>query len=373
MMRFQAIPSRRAISALFPFALHLCAGLVSDLRAVELAPDDASISANLSAWFRDAANTFDPMTGVWADASGNGRDAVPVGLVNVAGPVTYLAPTLATTSGGSFSPTELSSVHFSADVEDLLRVGDVNGNAAMASLTIFVVYNVTPAGANTSNTRPVGIGSIAGTQMNPGNHFNLGSDPSIRKDNGQLGAGLYSEPFPSSTTFLRAARMSPTAIDDWFNINGTLSKVFSTGPGYLTSVDDFFIGDLRAGVMNVPGISGSTNSPSNFDVIQTMVYNAALSDEQVAGVSEWLTNHVGDSSPDASRFEITGLEVNADFTTTRLTWNSRPAEIYAVDYSDDLADWREITDNAASNGTETTFEFNNPAPISALRYFRVRR
>ena len=62
---------------LFWVSIVASAGAVS---AQELAPDDPSISGDLAVWFRDAAKTFDPDTGTWADSSGNGRDAVPVGL-----------------------------------------------------------------------------------------------------------------------------------------------------------------------------------------------------------------------------------------------------------------------------------------------------
>jgi len=88
------------------------------LDAQEIAPDDASISASLGAWFKDAETNFDTKTGVWTDSSGNDRHATPVGEVDINGPITYLAPTLSTVSGGALSVEELPSVHFASDVED---------------------------------------------------------------------------------------------------------------------------------------------------------------------------------------------------------------------------------------------------------------
>ncbi|MGI9242337.1 MAG: hypothetical protein ACR2RV_16185, partial [Verrucomicrobiales bacterium] len=257
--------------------------LLGSASGQELAPDDPAISASLGAWFKDAEGSFDPESGIWADSSGNERHAVPVGEVNANGPVTYLAPTLATTSGGAFSDDEVASVRFANDVDDLLIAEDLNGDLGLADLTIFVVYNVNLLAANPNLTRPVGFGSIAGTQENPGNHFNLACDPSIRKDNGQLGSGGYGQPFPVETTFIRTARMSPTAVDEWFNIDGTLENVLNLpGSSYTTSVDDYFFGDLRNGATAVPGW-GPSLSPADLDIVQNIVYTAALTDEQVSG------------------------------------------------------------------------------------------
>ena len=91
----------------FTTASFLLTALLGGAHAQELAPDDATIVANLGVWFKDAANTFDTETGIWADSSGNDNHAEPVGEVNVNGPVTYLGPTLGTISGGD-SPAKMS-------------------------------------------------------------------------------------------------------------------------------------------------------------------------------------------------------------------------------------------------------------------------
>ena len=80
---------------------------------------------------------------------------------------------------------DVASVHFANDADDLLIAADLNADAGLTDLTIFVVFNVNFLTANPNLTRPVGIGSVAGVQANPGDNFNLAGDPSIRKDNGQ--------------------------------------------------------------------------------------------------------------------------------------------------------------------------------------------
>ena len=349
-------------------------GLLNTGHAQELAPDDPAIASSLGVWFQDAENLFDSESGIWSDSSGNGNDASPVGMVNVGGPITYLAPTSSTVSGGSFSDSDLPSVRFSAAVEDLLEIEDINGGAGLSNLTIFVVYNVDQAGANASLCRPVGFGSVAAIQQNLGNNYNLGSDPSIRKDNGFVGAGSYSMAFPMQTTFIRSSRMTPAAIHEWFNTDGTLSQVFTTaGSSYTTSTDDFFMGDLRAGVSPIPGVAGTGISQSDFDIVQVIVYTDALSDEQVAGVNEWLSNNPsGTAGGNATELAITEISVSEDLLTTSLTWSSKPSRVYAVDKSIDLINWQEVDDAVDSEGETTSFDVLSPEPGEVRLFFRVR-
>lgn len=357
-----------------------CTALLGAARGQELAPDDPAIVANLGAWFRDAENTFDPGTGTWSDSSGNDRHAVVVGEVNVGGPVTYLAPTLSTISGGAFSDDEVASVRFANDVDDLLVADGLNGDAGLTDLTIFAVFHVDLLAANANLTRPLGFGSIAALQANPGDHFNLACDPSIRKDNGQLGAGEYSQVFPNQTTFIRTARMSPDAVDDWFNVDGTVEKVLNlTGVSYMTSSDDYYMGDLRAGITTVPGF-GASLSPADLSIIQTIVYNAALSDDQVNGVNEWLASNLsGGSGSTTGGFQITQIILSEDKKSSMLTWRSKPNKIYAIDLSNDLTSpWQELDDSIPSDGAGTTtrsvstFNGAEPDPLSTRVFYRVR-
>lgn len=364
----------------FSMASFLFTALLGGAHAQELAPDDATIVANLGVWFKDAANTFDIETSIWADSSGNENHAEPVGEIDVGGPVTYIGPTLGTISGGVFSDEEVDSVHFANDADDLLIAAGINADAGLADLTIFVVYNVNFLTANPNLTRPVGIGSLAATQDNPGNHFNLASDPSIRKDNGQLGSGTYTEIFPSETTMIRTARMTAAAVDDWFNTDGTLKKVLNlTGSSYTTSNDDFFLGDLRAGNTSIPGFPAIAQA--DFDIIQTLVYTTALTDDQVAGVNVWLENHLTGGSGTASNgLAVTEIILAADQLSAELTWRSKPGKTYAIDLATDLAgSWQELDDSVPSGGSDTTLSvptFSSgaaPDPLPTRVFYRVRQ
>ena len=189
-----------------------------------------------------------------------------------------------------------------------------------------------------------------------------------------MGAGAYSEVFPLQTTFIRSSRMSPAAIYEWFNSDGTLSQVFTTaGSSYTTGTDDFFIGDLRAGVAPVPGVNGTGISQSDFDIVQVIVYTDALSDEQVAGVNEWLANHpAGTANRRDSGLVITEISVNSDLLTTSLTWSSRLGRVYSVDKSTDLINWQEVDDAVDSRGDATSYVVVSPEPGEARLFFRVR-
>ena len=180
--------------------------------------------------------------------------------------------------------------------------------------------------------------------------------------------------FPMQTTFIRSSRMTPAAIHEWFNTDGTLSQVFTTaGSSYTTSTDDFFMGDLRAGVSPIPGVAGTGISQSDFDIVQVIVYTDALSDEQVAGVNEWLSNNPsGTAGGNATELAITEISVSEDLLTTSLTWSSKPSRVYAVDKSTDLINWQEVDDAVDSEGETTSFDVLSPEPGEVRLFFRVR-
>lgn len=266
--------------------LLIALGLPGAAHSAILAPTDPSISASLGMWLTDAASNFNGTT--WSDSSGKGNDAVTVGLVNVNAPVTFSAPSL-----DLATPTidqNTSSLAFAGSIHDLMRAEALFGGSGTNQLTIFTVLNVaTFNGGNSSLTRPTGFGSVAGTQAAGADYFNLGSDPSIRKDNGQIGAGSYSQPFPVGTSFIRVSRMDANGIDEWFNTSTTLNPVITNaGTQFTTSTDDFFLGDLRAGPDPVPGVIGTGTTNSDFAISQVIVYNTALSDSQIAGINEFI-------------------------------------------------------------------------------------
>ena len=255
--------------------------------AAILAPDDPSVSGSLGLWLTEAENNFDGTT--WSDSSGNGNNASPVGLVDTVSPVTYAAPTidLVTTTSDHNS----SSVVFAGAADDLLVANDIFGGAGTNSLTIFVAYHVLSIGGNPNLTRPAGIGSVAGTQTNPGDHFNLASDPSVRKDNGQIGSGTYGAAAPVGSPFIRIARMDGDGVDEWFNTSAVLNSVLTdAGTQFTTSSDDFFLGDLRAGSTSVPGFASV--STSEFAISQVIVFDSALTDSQIADINEWMVTPI---------------------------------------------------------------------------------
>lgn len=361
------------------------ASMIPGVSLAQLAPDDPSISSGLAVWLNDAAANFSPTTGIWSDSSGNGRDAVPVGEVNVAELRTFQPPTPSTAPGDGLSDTDLAAVKFGADVEDLLVVEEINGGLGLSDLTVAVVLRVDPLNAIPSQVRPAGIGSISALQSNPGDHFNLAADPSIRKDNGQIGAGTYTQTFPNQTTFIRIARMSanPNAIDEWFNVDGTLQKVLSVpGLSFTTSTDNFFLGDLRAGATGTPGVNGANAAPADFDIVQAIVYTTALSDQQVAGLSDWLMANPAGSGGGAGTapLSFTQIVVAHDRSTATLTWQSKPGATYAVDLSPDLGqiNWTELDDSISSEGELTTvtlptYSGELPAQFPQGAYYRVRQ
>ena len=269
-----------------PPLLMLALGASASNAAI-LAPDDPSISASLGLWLTDAATNFNGST--WSDSSGNGNDASPVGLVNVGGPVTYSAPAadLLTTS----SDHNTSSVAFAGNADDLLIANDIFGGTGTDSLTVFVAYHVLSIGGNANLTRPAGFGSVAGTQANPGDHFNLASDPSVRKDNGQIGSGTYGGAAPVGSSFIRISRMDANGVDEWFNTSAILNSVLTdAGTQYTTSNDDFYLGDLRAGATSTPGFPAT--STSDFAISQVIVFNSALTDSQISDINEWMVTSV---------------------------------------------------------------------------------
>ena len=356
----------------------------SGVSAAQLAPDDPSIASDLGVWLRDASTTFNSESGLWADSSGNQRNAVPVGEVNIAELRTFQAPTLSTISGDELSDDELPAVKFSGDVEDLLVVEEINGGEVLSELTLVVVYNVDPLAAIPSQIRPAGIGSVSAQQANPGDHFNPASDPSIRKDNGQIGGGAYTLPFPVQTTFIRIARMSsdPNTIDEWFNENGTLEKVLSvTDSSFTTSSDNFFLGDLRAGATGTPGVNGASPAIANFDIVQAIAYTTALSDQQIEDLNDWLVaNPAGSGGTSGSgNLSFTEISVSEDRASATLTWQSKPGAEYALDLSYDLTEgsWSELDDSIDSDGQMTTvsvptFTGEQPAQLPKKAWFRVR-
>lgn len=284
--------------------------LFLNVSAEELAPDDPSISGSLSLWLRNADIDYDPAAGEWLDSSGNDHHAQGIGVVDG---ITWSAPNQSSIAGGTLTPNELESVHFSGDRDDILAITDVNDGSGLSELTIITVYSTS---SNNGINRPLGFGSISAAG-NLGNHFNLASDPSIRKDNGQIGSGGYSAAIPLNTPFIRSARMDSNGVDEWFNTTGNLNAVLTdAGTSFTTSSDEFFLGDVRAGASSV---SGSTNT-ADADIVEVLVYNTALSDTQIADINEWLVANLGGTpAPSVTTFTGTPGMIPSGGSTT-LDW-----------------------------------------------------
>lgn len=314
--------------------------------AAELSPDDPSISGDLVLWLRDADIDYDAGAGQWTDSSGNGNDAVGIGTV---GTVDWSTPVLSTIGGGTLTPSDLDSVAFSGASDDMLAATGLNGGSGLSELTIIAVYAV----SNRENlTRPVGFGSIAATQANAGNHFNLASDPSVRKDNGQIGAGTYSADIPLDTPFIRSARMDAGGVDEWFNTDGTPNAVLTNaGAAYTTSNDTFYLGDVRSGATAVPGFGGT--SSAEIEVIEVIVYKGALSDTQIADINEWLVSNLGGvPAPKINSLTATpGLIAPGESST--LNWDVERAD--TVEISPTIGGVALIGNASVSPATTTTY------------------
>ncbi len=314
--------------------------------AAELSPDDPSIAGDLALWLRNADVDYDPGAGLWLDSSGKGNNADGIGMV---GSVLWSTPNLATIAGGTLTPDELDSVHFSGGTNDILAATGLNSDSGLSELTIIAVYAVSD---NQNLTRPVGFGSIAATQANAGNHFNLASDPSIRKDNGQIGSGSYGGSIPLNTPFIRSARMDAGGADEWFNTNGTPNAVLTnSGAAFTTSTDTFYLGDLRAGSTAVPGFGGT--STAEIDVIEVIVYKSALTDAQIADINEWLVANIsGVPAPKINSFTATPSLIASGESST-LDWNVERAD--SVSISPTIGDVAFIGNSSISPTTTTTY------------------
>jgi hypothetical protein len=276
---------KRSFQVIFVLGM---AALTGAVRGAALAPDDASIRENLCLWLRSPDVHFDPVAGVWTDLSGKGHDAVAVGEMPVWG-ITYAGPTLSFGANPKVFAHAFSTVKFAGAVDDLMRAGSINDGAGLSQLTILVVYklsNQDQSGAGM--TRPLGVGSFTGEGANLGNYFNLANDVTIRKDNGSVGGATATH--PDNAFFLRAARMNTAGIQQWFNTDGKLTQVQdSVGTAFTTSVDNFYLGDLRAD-NSAGGPSGY--SRADIEIAEVVVYNTALTDAQVEAISQWLQANV---------------------------------------------------------------------------------
>ncbi len=255
-------------------------------RAAEIAPDNPALAENLILWLRTPNESYDEVTGTWLDASGNDHHAVAVG-TSAAG-VEYAPGSLGVGNNPAIFAQAFGTVEFKADEDDMLISENINGGEGLANITIITVYKrAMVTGTNMSIIRPVGFGSWK--LDNRANNFDLGTDPSIRKDNGNIGAGSYSVAHPDDEFFIRAARLDEVnSVNEWFNVSGTLEKAITdAGGAYTTETNDFHLGDLRV------DSSDEGNASADLSVAEVIVYNRALEEPEIQGVSEWLQANIG--------------------------------------------------------------------------------
>ncbi|MFC1766475.1 discoidin domain-containing protein [Planctomycetota bacterium] len=277
---------RRVEGLVYLVSLILVLFLMGAVQAEPLNPDSDGISDNLSLWLRAPDTYFNPSDGIWADVSPKGNDAEPVGLVD-AYDITYVEPTLSTGSNSDVFSNDFSTVRFAPSTDDLMWATNLNGGVGTTELTIFAVYKLTPAGGGA--IRAVGFGSISGEGLNMGDHFNLSADMNIKKDNGAVTGSTAAH--PDDQFFIRVARMNSTDVHQWLNTDGTLVLVHEApGTAFITSTDNFYLGDLRAGAS--PGL-GNLTTQGDIEIAEVVVYNTALSEPQIEGISEWLQANVG--------------------------------------------------------------------------------
>jgi len=262
-----------------------------------LAPDNGSIAGNLSLWLRMPDVNYDPVAGVWTDLSGKGNDAH----ADVAG---FDAPALSSGENATVFSRPFGAVHCDPASTELLRATNLNGGAGLTELTIFSVVKLVEAGG--PDQRPVGFDSY--TAGGRADAFNMSFDVTVRKNNGFISGKNQDHPVDQFVIYI--ARMTPASINMWFNSTGTLDLAFtSTGTSYTTSNDEFHLGELRY-------------SPAgDFDIAEVVVFNSALTDAQIEGISEWLQAYVGivasTGASDASPAHET-TDVPRDVT---LSWN----------------------------------------------------
>jgi hypothetical protein len=229
-----------------------------DLSAAPLSPSDPSLASNLVTWLADPASNFDD--GTWYDLGPNRHKLTTVGGLT--------DPAIITESPGSglFSGKSFSSLFFSQSASELLS--GPSGASSYADLTAVVVYRATQ---RDGNLRPFGIGSLNPLSPVPSSlpHMNMGTDPSIRKDNGSLIGHTIAHPL--DRVFIRTTVFDSSgsgSIKERFDGSTAYS---SNSTHYTVNSGQLFVGDVRNPASGViPGVVGNAISLNGEgDCIQT--------------------------------------------------------------------------------------------------------
>lgn len=297
--------------------------------------DPASL-AGLKLWLKDADTDFTPGAGAadaqWLDRSGQDNHLQTLAASASADPT--LVSITNTTTGNTFAAVQFADGATELMKSDLLGAegDDFGAEGTLDDLTIFTVYRIQPTDAE-SNTRPYGFGANRDVSPDTADHFNLGNDPSVRKDNGFI--DNTDEDLPLDEFFIRISRMTGAGnnyddIDEWLYLDGGQLDLLQTrGGSFTTSDDDFFLGDLR---FDATAISGD-----DFAIAEMLVYDTALSDPQVSGVAEYLADryfgfpHIaGDADGDGD-----GDVDSDDLDALALSWQQAGAGWFGGDFNAD--------------------------------------
>ncbi|MGB6220753.1 sulfatase-like hydrolase/transferase [Haloferula sp.] len=263
-----------SLQASIPMAgVFVALSLSLDLSGAPLPPDDPSLTSNLVTWLADPASNFED--GTWYDLGPNRYKLTTVGGLT--------DPAIITESPGSglFSGKSFSSLFFSQSASELLS--GPSGASSYAALTAVVVYRATQ---RDGNLRPFGIGSLNPLSPVPSSlpHVNMGTDPSIRKDNGSLIGHTIAHPL--DRVFIRTTVFDSSG-------SGSIKELFdgstaysSNSTHYTVNSGQLFVGDVR-----------NSATPGNLSVAEVIVFNRALSAGEISGVEEYLVANIGTSRP----------------------------------------------------------------------------
>ena len=246
------------------FSVVMVLGLSAVAGAAAIPPNDASVSANLIAWYTDPANLYTAATGVWIDSSGKGNDTAKAGSdVGL-----ELRTAQAVADGGLLNGQTIDYVE-SDDNNDSISA-QLNGGTPLGQFTIIALMNY----AGTNPYDRVGFGSYR--QGDSADNFNMAADGSIRKDNGNVGG---SGPVPAEF-FIRTASFNSGTFNDYYIRAGgtTVNKSSGSFGAAAPSTDDFYMGDLR-------------DNRSGDRFAQVAVYDTNLTRVTIEEISAWMARN----------------------------------------------------------------------------------
>ncbi len=151
-------------------------------------------------------------------------------------------------------------------------------------------------------------------------------------------------------------------------INGELAAGPVTSSGTINDWDGGDLAEIGKG-NNIPGSTTFAHVPFTGDIALFNYYGDRLLDEQL--ISRAYAEIAGSQPP----FAITGIAYNPAQNQLSITFQSKPGSIYALDSSDNLANWLELNDFIPAEGTQTTYTIDQVNPVAAnlnTQLYRIR-